>query len=209
MADKLSLLREAKVRFEQREKQSEEIILPLLREFSLLEDTLVRAFIQAVLCMAPDYFWTAPRVLGEGKGPVDELKEGGLVLHTRRAVKIIVDLLNVSGVSSMERDYIVGAMLIHDVFYYGLGEENFPREEDPLHPFYLDKILDREGGEKHTGTNGLAILPEEQRELILRLVRTHKGPYSIAPELEPQTPVEFLMFYANRLCSVPWVKVKI
>jgi hypothetical protein len=212
MVDQLGKLRFARERFEEREKEGDKIILPLKREFNLLDDTIIKSFVKSVLCMAPDYFWVAPRIRYEDSSLSEEAKEGGLVLHTRKTVWLIQDILESSGIIGIEKDYVVGAMLIHDAFYYGLDIQQWESgmREDPLHPYYLGKILERGEENKGAPIDGLAILPEEQRDMILRLIRIHKGPQdSIAPELQPQTPLEFLVFYANRLCSLQWIKVKV
>lgn len=203
LTDQMALLKGARERFEEREKRGDEILLPLMAYYETIEDSLVKSFCKSILCMAPDYFWTAPHTW--------EQKEGGLVTHTKKLAWLMNDILDFSGIPMIERDHVIAAVLLHDVFYYGLGQTWQPNmQEDPVHPFYLGNILDdRINVESNGHPNSLSMLPEDQRDTILRLIRAHKGPESISIELEPQTPVELLLSYANHLCKLPQIKIKL
>jgi hypothetical protein len=67
--------------------------------------------------MLPDYFFDTPAALRKGHHPLYALGEGGLVRHTKAAVNIENDLLNLEMYGKFndeEKDLIIASLILHD-----------------------------------------------------------------------------------------------
>jgi len=118
---------------------SEQRISILLKEINLIQNLDIKNLIKKILLMAPKYFWKIP---SSNKGihhPEDEYHRSGLILHTKRVVYLADRLCDMDNISGINRDKLIGAMIIHDICSRGL-------EDDPLsyspsdHPFYVRKL---------------------------------------------------------------------
>ena len=91
-------------------------------EVSLINFADIRKFVKECLNKAPDYFWKIPSSSTGKYHPEDDNIEGGLIRHTKKAVKIAEDLCRCFDVISAERDYVIAAMILHDTCKNGFPE---------------------------------------------------------------------------------------
>jgi hypothetical protein len=108
-----------------------------------IEDEITYNFIRRCLDIAPDYFWEVPSSISGKHHPEDEIREGGLVLHTWRAGKVALELIRALPYphAKVYRDKILGAVILHDTLKHGFPEREARNENgrlvtDPLHPIY-------------------------------------------------------------------------
>lgn len=76
----------------------------------------------------PAYFYVVPSSSTGKYHPWYSNGFGGLVRHTKAAVKIAVDLLSLEQNKHLPADEIIAALILHDTFKYGMP---FKDEDDP------------------------------------------------------------------------------
>jgi len=91
--------------------------------------------VKIILKMLPDYFFRIPASSTGKYHPSFSLGDGGLVRHTKTAVKIGYTLLQsktTNNFSDNEKDLIVISLILHDSFKSGIVEEKYTRVDHPL-----------------------------------------------------------------------------
>ena len=110
----------------------------LSKELSLIEDVKLREFITTFIeeCV-PIYFFTVPASSSGKHHPAYALGSGGLVRHTKAAVKIADDLLSLEQnetINECYHDEIIAALIVHDMFKQGLNASGgHTRFEHPIY----------------------------------------------------------------------------
>ena len=156
-------------------------------ELSLIQDKSLRSLVEYVLKKLPEYFFHVPASSSGKYHPAYALGEGGLVRHTKAAVRIFTDLTR-AGIDEwyMNMDTYnpdlyskdafdsecIAALILHDSIKY--GEEEIPLEDIPNrhtmfeHPLlaatFLMKCAQEVGYE-----NGAQV------ERVVSLISSHMG----------------------------------
>ncbi|MGM0442396.1 MAG: HD domain-containing protein [Elusimicrobiota bacterium] len=105
-------------------------------ELKLISNDKLYSTVIKILNRAPEYFWVIPGSLTGKNHPEDENVKGGKVLHTRRTVYIAVKLAKVEEIDEHEKELLIAALLVHDLFCQGKNDK--PKKHmDPKHPDYL------------------------------------------------------------------------
>lgn len=116
----------------------------------------------------PDYFYEIPASSTGKYHPTFSLGEGGLVRHTKVAVKIAHDLLENNSIghsfNDKEKDLILIAILLHDGFKLGKVKEKYTRFDHPL--LSSDYV-------KNSG-----ILDDNEAELVSKMIASHMGEWN-------------------------------
>lgn len=104
------------------------------KEISLITDNEIRNYIEKALEAAPDYFYTMPASSTGKYHPEYTLGEGGLVRHTKAAVKLANDLLQLELYQKLvpHRDEILAALILHDSVKKGRDGNKFTTIDHPL-----------------------------------------------------------------------------
>lgn len=125
-----------------------------------------------LLEMLPDYFYEIPASSTGKYHPKYALGIGGLVRHTKVAVKIANELLNLESIgkdySEDEKDLIIISLLIHDGLKSGLTHEKYTRFD---HPLLISKFV-------ITNKDKLTF-SDEEINYICSNVETHMGQWNI------------------------------
>lgn len=91
-------------------------------ELSLIQDSGNRQTVKAFLdTVVPDYFWSIPASSTGKYHPALSQGEGGLVRHTKAAVRVAEELSRMNDFVYVDMDIVYAAIIIHDTFK--LGEE--------------------------------------------------------------------------------------
>lgn len=103
-------------------------------EIDLIEDEQIKALVIKALESAPDYFYTIPASATGKYHPAYSLGEGGLVRHTKAAVKLANDLLTLELYAKLvpHRDEIIAALILHDSVKKGINGNKFTTIDHPL-----------------------------------------------------------------------------
>jgi hypothetical protein len=85
-------------------------------ELDYIKDTKIRNFAEKTLLLLPDYFFSMAASTSGRYHPKFSLGDGGLVRHTKVAVRIAVDVIGLEMMkySDIEKDIIVTSLLLHD-----------------------------------------------------------------------------------------------
>lgn len=104
-------------------KQTQLIVRPVLRQLVI-----------DILEAAPDYFYTMPASSTGKYHPAYTLGDGGLVRHTKAAVKIAECLLSLEMYAALAKDsdLIYAALILHDSVKKGMTGNQYTTVEHPL-----------------------------------------------------------------------------
>ena len=101
-------------------------------ELAQIQDPSIRLFVTKALERVPSYFWHVPASASGRFHPLDTLGEGGLVLHTRRAVYLATEIAKVFKIDGAKLDVLRAAAILHDSFKNGLVDEDRTEADHPL-----------------------------------------------------------------------------
>ena len=180
------------------------ILEPLLPEISLIQDEAVSGFVRSLLVRA-SIFWDVPSSISPLFNPPDEQGPHGLVLHTKRVVRVVGILAESHSFTQEDKDLLYAAAILHDltkIIQEGPDEE--PRF-DIMYPYTLDKFVRfiREDDQTYASESQSSTLyiDEEKAFSIMRLVRCHLGPWSPIPETIPISAMEMILHCADHCAS--------
>lgn len=126
--------------------------------------------IKLILTMLPDYFFRIPASSTGKYHPSFTLGDGGLVRHTKAAVKIAYTLLQnktTNNFSDDEKDLIIISLILHDSFKSGIIEERYCRVD---HPLIAANFL-RDNKDKFT-------FSDDELNYICDSIKTHMGEFN-------------------------------
>lgn len=106
-------------------------------ELNFIYDDIIRKSVIMLLNLLPDYFYSMPGSLSKFPHPDFAMGEGGLVRHTKAAVRIALELFrdsafNTFEFSNHEKDLIIMALLLHDGFKQGVEARGYALFDHPL-----------------------------------------------------------------------------
>lgn len=127
--------------------------------------------IQKIISMLPDYFFEVPASSTGKYHPSFSLGEGGLVRHTKAAVRIAYELLENNSVSSIfkseEKDLMICALLVHDGLKSGLVKSEYTVAD---HPLQVSKYIVDHKDE--------LTLTENEIKFLCNVIESHMGEWN-------------------------------
>lgn len=142
-------------------------------ELNYIADDKIRDSALYLLELLPDYFYTMQASFSSFPHPDFALGEGGLVRHTKAAVRIAVELFRDNIFNTFEfkehsQDLIIMALLLHDGFKQGLSASGQAVFEHSLlaSQFILEHISE------------LPML-EVDALYVSKMVAAHMGPWNV------------------------------
>ena len=106
------------------------------KEISYIKKASNRKDIKTLISLLPDYFFEVPASSTGKYHPSFALGDGGLVRHTKVAVRIANELLtnNTVGLkfSSQDKDLIIMALILHDGLKSGTEHSKYTKFDHPL-----------------------------------------------------------------------------
>ncbi|KGM93543.1 HD domain-containing protein (plasmid) [Clostridium botulinum] len=169
-------------------------------EINSINDESIKQFTVKALESLPEYFWEVPASSTGKYHPQYALGEGGLVRHTKGAVKIALELFNnhtVQDFTSIQKDIIISSLLLHDGCKSGIEKSRYTKTEHPL--IVADYIY------KNDDINGL--IKSEILDQIVKAIRSHMGEwnkdYRTKKEVlpTPKTRIERFVHMCDYLAS--------
>lgn len=170
------------------------------KEISYINDNRLKENIEILINMLPDYFFKVPASSTGKYHPSFALNDGGLVRHTKVAVRMAYEFLNNevlgSTFSSKEKDLMIMALILHDGLKHGIKEEKYTKFEHPI--LMADYI--KENKDKLT-------LEENEINFITECIESHMGGFNTnnysdvvlkIPQNKYQKFVHMCDFYASR-----------
>ena len=121
--------------------------------------------------MIPDYFYEVPASSTGKYHPGFAQGDGGLVRHTKAAVRIAYEILNdeclCNDYSDIDRDLVIIGLIMHDSCKYGLEKGKYTLVN---HPMIAAKLI-RDNKDKLT-------LTDDELKLLCGMIEAHMGPFN-------------------------------
>lgn len=129
---------------------------------------------KTLINLLPDYFF---RVAASSTGkyhPSFSLGEGGLLRHTKAAVRIAYELLNDPCIgdkyTSREKDLFIIALTMHDGVKHGIPEESYTRAD---HPLLASKLI--------KDNRSKLKMNDSDVDFLCHVIESHMGPWNTHP----------------------------
>lgn len=171
-------------------------------ELSYIKDNDLTLFVEYFLNnVVPDYFY---RVAASSTGkyhPAYTLGEGGLVRHTKAAVRLAESLLSLEQYKLLPHDEIIAALILHDTFKHGIADDGNTVFTHPN--IAADQVV--KSAPRHLYS---------QAEKIANLIRSHMGQwttnkYSVEILNKPISDAEKFVHLCDYLASRKSITVEV
>ena len=177
-------------------------VLKLKTEIEYIKNSRIRKACEEMVKLLPDYFFEVPAASTGKYHPAYAAGEGGLLRHTKAAVRIAIEILSDPSTgdkyTSDEKDMMIMALILHDGLKSGIPKEKYTRFDHPL--LMADYIMDNEE---------ILGLEVEEIEFICDAIKTHMGVWTTdyngvevleKPKTKYQNFVHLCDFLASRKC---------
>ena len=177
-------------------------VLKLKTEIEYIKNSRFRKACEEMVKLLPDYFFEVPAASTGKYHPAYAAGEGGLLRHTKAAVRIAIEILSDPSTgdkyTSDEKDMMIMALILHDGLKSGIPKEKYTRFDHPL--LIADYIMDNEE---------ILGLEVEEIEFICDAIKTHMGVWTTdyngvevleKPKTKYQNFVHLCDFLASRKC---------
>ena len=141
-------------------------------ELNYIKDEKIRESARYLLEKLPDYFYTMPASTSGKYHPAFSLGEGGLMRHTKAAVRIAIELFRDNIFNTFEfgeqtQDLIIMVLLLHDGFKQGKEADGHTAYDHPLIA-------------SHFVFENITKLPMNHLDAlqVSRLIASHMGPWN-------------------------------
>lgn len=140
-------------------------------ELELIKNDRLRRSCEVLLNELPDYFYEIPASSTGKYHPKFALGEGGLVRHTKVAVRIAYEIIKTQSIGNVftddEKDLILISLMLHDGLKEGFPKEKYTKFDHPILAanFVNDKA-------------NLTELTSEEVKLISTNISSHMGEWN-------------------------------
>lgn len=177
------------------------------KEYTYIKDERLRRSAKVLAENLPDYFYKVAASSTGKYHPSFSLGEGGLLRHTKAAVKIAKSLLDdpIFGnkYTAEEKDLMLIALMFHDGIKHGFVEDKYTKAE---HPLLAAEFIKKEQSNTE--------LTDEEVNFISEVIKTHMGPWNtdylsgeeILPK--PHTKYQSFVHMCDYLASRKYLDVK-
>jgi 23S rRNA maturation-related 3'-5' exoribonuclease YhaM len=140
------------------------------KELKYIKNPAIRKFVETAIDSIPDYFFEVPASSTGKWHPEYALGNGGLLRHTRAAVRIAIELskLEMFKYSNDEKDLIFASLILHDGWKSGETKSQYTLTE---HPLIAKFALEKNESLKN-------IIPENYFATVLSNISCHMGEWN-------------------------------
>ena len=173
-----------------------------LEEISYIKNDKIKKSLIYMINKLPDYFFIVPAASTGKYHPMYASGEGGLLRHTKAAVRIAYELLNDPAIgdkyTSDEQDLMLMGLLLHDGLKLGKEESKYTKFD---HPILMSNYIEEEKDNLE--------LTDSERKLVMDVIKTHMGPWTTdydgnevleKPKTKYQNFVHMCDYLASRKC---------
>lgn len=174
-------------------------------ELNYIRNPNIRNFTEKALNKLPEYFFSVPASsTGKYHSPVC-LGDGGLIRHTKMAVRFAVDLLNLemfNKYSDDEKDIIISSLILHDGLKHDI---HFAKFSVANHPLVMANFLKND-------IELNSILEPKVFNTIIECIETHMGEfnkdYKTKKEIlpKPHSKIQNMVHLCDILSSRSYIK---
>ena len=141
------------------------------KEYTYIKNKKYVDNLKIMVDLLPDYFFEVPASSTGKYHPEFSLGDGGLVRHTKFAVRIAHELYSDESVTGTfnqnEKDLMIFALVLHDGLKSGLIKEEYTKVD---HPVLIANYI-RDNKDKLT-------LTDNEIEFICNVIESHMGPWN-------------------------------
>ena len=173
-----------------------------LDELEYIKEEYLAEALLKLINLLPDY-WLTEAASSTGKyHPEYALGDGGLLRHSKAAMRIGYELLNNPCIgekyTDKEKDLMLIALLVHDGLKLGIPQEKYTRFDHPI--LMANFVIEKQ---KDIG------LTKEDAEFMADVIKTHMGPWTTdyngnevleRPKTKYQNFVHMCDYLASRKC---------
>lgn len=171
-------------------------------EINFIKENRVKQSLIYMINKLPDYFFTIPAASTGKYHPAYAQGEGGLLRHSKAAMRIGYELLSNPAIgdkyTDLEKDLMLMALLLHDGLKLGLSQEKYTRFD---HPILMANFVLEEA-------DNLEVSKEEAK-FVADVIKTHMGVWTTdyngneileKPRTKYQNFVHMCDYLASRKC---------
>ena len=140
-------------------------------EYQFIKNARYLKSLKTMVELLPDYFFEVPASSTGKYHPEYALGNGGLVRHTKAAIRIAYELLIDESIGNVfnedEKDLIIMALLLHDGLKSGLVKTEYTTVN---HPLLISNYIKENKAKLE--------LKEEEVNLLCEMIETHMGPWN-------------------------------
>lgn len=172
------------------------------KELGYVMDKDIRDSLEIMIEKIPDYFFVIPAASTGKYHPSYAQGDGGLVRHTKAAIRMAYELYGIYKFPQRTKDLIIMALLLHDSVKKGEIEEKYTRFDHPL--VACDFIKKYE--------NELKISSEDIK-FVCDCISSHMGRFNTSDYSDvilplPKTPEQKFVHMCDYLASRKVIDVK-
>ena len=176
------------------------------KELEYINNTRYKKSAEVLVGLLPDYFFNVPASSTGKYHPSFSLGDGGLLRHTKAAVRIAKEMFNdesISGAySKNENDLMIIALIMHDGLKSGLEKSEYTKFEHPILVCdYIKENKDKTG------------FTDKEIQFITHVISSHMGPwntnsYSNVILPKPESKFQRFVHMCDYLASRKFLDVK-
>lgn len=176
------------------------------KELEYINNPRYKKSAEVLVSLLPDYFFNVPASSTGKYHPSFSLGDGGLLRHTKVAVRIAKEMFNdesISGAySKNEKDLMIIALIMHDGLKSGLEKSEYTKFEHPI--LVCDYIKENKDKTEFT---------DKEIQFITHVISSHMGPwntnsYSNVMLPKPESKFQRFVHMCDYLASRKFLNVK-
>ncbi len=177
------------------------------KEMSYIKNIEYLEDYKSLINLLPDYFFSVAASSTGKYHPEFSLGDGGLLRHTKAAVRIAYELLNDPCIgdkyTSNEKDLMLIALTMHDGVKHGIPEDKYTKAE---HPLLASKLI--------KDNRSILKMSDDDVNFMCRVIESHMGPWNTHPYTKeeilpkPKTKYENFVHMCDYLASRKFLEVK-
>ena len=176
------------------------------KELNYINNERYKKSAEVLINLLPDYFFIVPASSTGKYHPSFSLGDGGLLRHTKVAVRIAKEFYNdealTGAYSKNEKDLMLIALMMHDGLKSGLQKEEYTKFEHPI--LVCDYIKENKDKTEFT---------EKEIQFLCHVISSHMGPwntnnYSNVQLPKPQSNHQRFVHMCDYLASRKFLDVK-
>ena len=165
------------------------------KELSYVVDEDIRESLAIMIDKIPDYFFNIPAASTGKYHPAYAQGDGGLVRHTKAAVRMAYELYGIYKFPQRTKDLIIFALILHDSVKKGIEEEKYTKFD---HSLIASEFIKNNKGDLK--------LSNDDIEFICGCIGSHMGKFNTSDYSDvilplPKTPEQKFVHMCDFLAS--------
>ena len=176
------------------------------KEINYINNSRYKKSVEILVTLLPDYFFEVPASSTGKYHPLFSLGKGGLLRHSKAAVRIAKELFDdeslTGAYSKNEKDLMLIAIMVHDGLKSGKIKEEYTRFD---HPLLICELI-KENKDRLE-------FNDKEIEFICHVISSHMGPWTTNPYSDvvlpkPDSKFQKFVHMCDYLASRKFLDVK-